>query len=252
MAVNLLGLVVILFRRDVIWAIAATWICISIWTASPKPAPVFVRLFLFLFPIVDTPADLGRAVHGVPPARVDISAHLRPARPSPRTHRVTHRRRTRPATTRTTVADPATTRPGVGARTEAGATRSTGGRRRGRLECLIRFFSISHHFRRSVRSRSITVCIISPGSKHCACETWANQWFTVAQKSNNPLANQYVNATVAFVYKVSTGTCDNHSPLSSYHDRSCTPRGVPVHESETSRDINIACVFPGCTLEWTM
>ncbi|KAI9464864.1 hypothetical protein HD554DRAFT_2026219 [Boletus coccyginus] len=46
-AVNLLSLAVVLFRRDVIWAIAATWICISIWTASPKPVPVFISVVLF-------------------------------------------------------------------------------------------------------------------------------------------------------------------------------------------------------------
>ena len=48
MATNLLSLLVVLLQRDIIWAIAATWICISIWTASPKPAPVFVRFNLFL------------------------------------------------------------------------------------------------------------------------------------------------------------------------------------------------------------
>lgn len=49
MGLNLVGFAVILLRRDVIWAVAATWICISIWTASPKPAPVFVRGF---FPVL--------------------------------------------------------------------------------------------------------------------------------------------------------------------------------------------------------
>lgn len=48
MATNLFSLLVVLLQRDIIWAIAATWICISIWTASPKPAPVFVRFNLFL------------------------------------------------------------------------------------------------------------------------------------------------------------------------------------------------------------
>ncbi|KAF9237019.1 hypothetical protein BU15DRAFT_49318 [Melanogaster broomeanus] len=47
LAVNLLGLAVILIRRDVIWAIAATWICVSIWSAQPKPAPVFITVVLF-------------------------------------------------------------------------------------------------------------------------------------------------------------------------------------------------------------
>ena len=46
MATNVLSLVVILLRRDMIWAIAATWICVSIWAAPPKPAPVFVRRML--------------------------------------------------------------------------------------------------------------------------------------------------------------------------------------------------------------
>ncbi|KIJ59759.1 hypothetical protein HYDPIDRAFT_118103 [Hydnomerulius pinastri MD-312] len=47
LAVNLLGLAVILIRRDIIWAIAATWICVSIWSARPKPAPVFITVILF-------------------------------------------------------------------------------------------------------------------------------------------------------------------------------------------------------------
>ncbi|KAG8218097.1 hypothetical protein J3R82DRAFT_3614 [Butyriboletus roseoflavus] len=78
MALNLVGLAVILFRRDVIWAIAATWICIGIWTASPKPAPVFISVLLFT------------VLH---PARVDISARVRSALTSTRSHRVASRRR---------------------------------------------------------------------------------------------------------------------------------------------------------------
>ncbi|KAF9224660.1 hypothetical protein BS17DRAFT_780256 [Gyrodon lividus] len=45
--VNLLGLAVILIRRDIIWALAATWICVSIWSSQPKPAPVFITVVLF-------------------------------------------------------------------------------------------------------------------------------------------------------------------------------------------------------------
>ncbi|KAF8838163.1 hypothetical protein BDN67DRAFT_971970 [Paxillus ammoniavirescens] len=47
LAANLVGLAVILIRRDIIWALAATWICVSIWTAQPKPAPVFITVVLF-------------------------------------------------------------------------------------------------------------------------------------------------------------------------------------------------------------
>jgi len=39
---NLLGLLVIILRRDIVWCVAATWIAVSIWAARPKPAPVYV------------------------------------------------------------------------------------------------------------------------------------------------------------------------------------------------------------------
>ena len=42
---NLLGLIVIALRRDIVWCVAATWICASIWSLRPKPAPVYVRRF---------------------------------------------------------------------------------------------------------------------------------------------------------------------------------------------------------------
>ena len=40
---NLLGLVVIIARRDIVWCVAATWIVTSLWTAMPKPAVIFVH-----------------------------------------------------------------------------------------------------------------------------------------------------------------------------------------------------------------
>lgn len=44
---NLLGLIVIALRRDIVWCVAATWICISIWSLRPKPAPVYITTVLF-------------------------------------------------------------------------------------------------------------------------------------------------------------------------------------------------------------
>lgn len=44
---NLLGLAVIAIGRDITWAVAATWICISEWTARPKPMPVYATTILF-------------------------------------------------------------------------------------------------------------------------------------------------------------------------------------------------------------
>ncbi|KAF9463281.1 hypothetical protein BDZ94DRAFT_1259567 [Collybia nuda] len=53
MATNLVGLVVIALRRDIVWCIAATWICVSIWTDGVKPAPVYITTLTFtvLLPI---------------------------------------------------------------------------------------------------------------------------------------------------------------------------------------------------------
>lgn len=42
---NLVSLLVIVLRRDIVWAVAATWICVSIWSERPKPSPIFVRHF---------------------------------------------------------------------------------------------------------------------------------------------------------------------------------------------------------------
>ena len=39
---NLLGLAVVIVRGDIVWCVAATWIAVSIWTANPKPAPIYV------------------------------------------------------------------------------------------------------------------------------------------------------------------------------------------------------------------
>ena len=45
--VNLIGLVVILVRKDIVWCIAAVWIDIAIWSAKPKPSTVFFVAIAF-------------------------------------------------------------------------------------------------------------------------------------------------------------------------------------------------------------
>lgn len=40
---NLVGLFVVMFRRDIVWCFAATWLCVSIWTERPKAVPINVR-----------------------------------------------------------------------------------------------------------------------------------------------------------------------------------------------------------------
>ncbi|KAH8097101.1 hypothetical protein BXZ70DRAFT_311542 [Cristinia sonorae] len=47
LGVNLLGLAVIVIRRDIVWCVAASWICASIWTLKPKPFPVWITVVIF-------------------------------------------------------------------------------------------------------------------------------------------------------------------------------------------------------------
>ncbi|KAF8964772.1 hypothetical protein BDZ97DRAFT_1659723 [Flammula alnicola] len=44
---NLAGLIVVIVRRDIVWCVAATWIAVSLWTAAPKPAPVYITSIVF-------------------------------------------------------------------------------------------------------------------------------------------------------------------------------------------------------------
>jgi len=45
--VNLIGLIVIVIRKDIVWCIAAVWIDIAIWSAKPKPSVVFIVAIAF-------------------------------------------------------------------------------------------------------------------------------------------------------------------------------------------------------------
>lgn len=47
MSTNLLALLVIIVRRDIVWCVAATWLCISLWLETPKPAPVYIPTIVF-------------------------------------------------------------------------------------------------------------------------------------------------------------------------------------------------------------
>ncbi|KAF8196711.1 hypothetical protein K438DRAFT_1825445 [Mycena galopus ATCC 62051] len=44
---NLVSFLVIVLRRDIVWCVAATWICVSIWTLRPKPQAVYITALVF-------------------------------------------------------------------------------------------------------------------------------------------------------------------------------------------------------------
>lgn len=45
--VNLIGLIVIVVRKDIVWCVAAVWIDVAIWSAKPKPSTVFIIAIAF-------------------------------------------------------------------------------------------------------------------------------------------------------------------------------------------------------------
>ncbi|KAG6916640.1 hypothetical protein DXG01_006060 [Tephrocybe rancida] len=47
MATNLFAFIIVVIRRDLVWCIAATWLCVSIWLDTPKPAPVYITVIAF-------------------------------------------------------------------------------------------------------------------------------------------------------------------------------------------------------------
>ncbi|KAI8986708.1 hypothetical protein BD414DRAFT_486831 [Trametes punicea] len=47
MGVNVIGLLIVITRRDIVWCAAATWICASVWSQKPKPYPVFLVVVMF-------------------------------------------------------------------------------------------------------------------------------------------------------------------------------------------------------------
>ncbi|KAF9450805.1 hypothetical protein P691DRAFT_725352 [Macrolepiota fuliginosa MF-IS2] len=62
---NIVGLIVVLLRRDIVWTVAATWICISIWSLRPKPVPIYATVIIFtaLHPLALIAAELYHRFH---------------------------------------------------------------------------------------------------------------------------------------------------------------------------------------------
>ncbi|KAJ7695107.1 hypothetical protein B0H17DRAFT_1008777 [Mycena rosella] len=44
---NFVSLIVVALRRDIVWCVAATWICVSIWALRPKPQVVYITALVF-------------------------------------------------------------------------------------------------------------------------------------------------------------------------------------------------------------
>jgi len=66
LGVNLLGLIVIVLRRDIVWCVSASWICASIWTLAPKPFPVWITVVAFtgIHPLALVAAALWHQLRG--------------------------------------------------------------------------------------------------------------------------------------------------------------------------------------------
>lgn len=44
---NIFGLLLIMIRRDIIWCVGATWICVAVWASRLKPAFVYITEIMF-------------------------------------------------------------------------------------------------------------------------------------------------------------------------------------------------------------
>jgi len=44
---NIVSLLVIVLRRDIVWCVAATWINVSLWALRPKPQAVYITALVF-------------------------------------------------------------------------------------------------------------------------------------------------------------------------------------------------------------
>ncbi|KAH9947791.1 hypothetical protein B0H21DRAFT_311090 [Amylocystis lapponica] len=66
LGVNLLGLAVVALRRDIVWCVAASWMCASVWSRSPKPFPVFLTVVVFtvVHPLALVVSALWRQLRG--------------------------------------------------------------------------------------------------------------------------------------------------------------------------------------------
>ncbi|GJE93391.1 hypothetical protein PsYK624_095500 [Phanerochaete sordida] len=47
LGVNVISLIIVVLRRDIVWCVAACWIDASIWIFKPKPFPVFITTVVF-------------------------------------------------------------------------------------------------------------------------------------------------------------------------------------------------------------
>ena len=61
---NLFSALIFATRRDIVWCIAAVWICVSLWSERPKPAPVYVSsLPLSSYPYILIFIDILISIH---------------------------------------------------------------------------------------------------------------------------------------------------------------------------------------------
>ncbi|KAL1721513.1 hypothetical protein EV715DRAFT_248948 [Schizophyllum commune] len=44
---NVIGLLVVVLRRDIVWAVASTWLCVSLWAEPGKPEAIQIPAILF-------------------------------------------------------------------------------------------------------------------------------------------------------------------------------------------------------------
>ncbi|KAJ7460601.1 hypothetical protein FB451DRAFT_1140831 [Mycena latifolia] len=70
---NLVSLLVVALRRDIVWCVAATWICVSIWALRPKPQTVYITTLVFT--IIHPLALIATYIHAYFYSRATVEAN---------------------------------------------------------------------------------------------------------------------------------------------------------------------------------
>ncbi|OCH94603.1 hypothetical protein OBBRIDRAFT_769339 [Obba rivulosa] len=66
LCVNIVALVIIVWRRDIVWCVCAAWLCAALWAVDPKAAEVWIpaAVFTVLHPVALLATLLWRHFHG--------------------------------------------------------------------------------------------------------------------------------------------------------------------------------------------
>ncbi|GLB39911.1 hypothetical protein LshimejAT787_0704210 [Lyophyllum shimeji] len=107
MPTNFVAFLVVAIRRDLVFCIAATWLCISLWLERPKPAPVNITVIVFtaLHPLAFICSYGYKIYHERTGRRIQLPGHDEALHPESDPRRRRQRQRDSDSTAREIIAE---------------------------------------------------------------------------------------------------------------------------------------------------